>query len=143
MSMRQKTDFLIVHCAATPPDMDIGAAEIRRWHTENNGWRDIGYHLVIRRSGALEMGRPLDDTGAHVAGVNDRSVGICLIGGVDANNNPADNFTAAQRVSLDAVLRMLVKAYPGAVVRGHRDFANKACPSFDAMEWAGSRGLPV
>lgn len=141
--MRTKTDYLIVHCAATPPDMDIGAAEIRRWHTENNGWRDIGYHLVIRRSGSLEVGRQLDDTGAHTAGMNSRSVGICLIGGVDDKGQPADNFTAAQRVTLDAALRMLVKAYPGAVVRGHRDFANKACPSFDAMEWAGSRGLPV
>lgn len=141
--MRTKTDYLVVHCSATPPDMDIGAAEIRRWHVENNGWRDIGYHFVIRRSGALEAGRAIDDVGAHVAGVNDRSIGVCLVGGVDASNKPADNFTAAQRITLDAVLRMLVKAYPGAVVRGHRDFANKACPSFDAMEWAGSRGFPV
>jgi N-acetylmuramoyl-L-alanine amidase len=141
--MRTKTDYIVVHCAATPPDMDIGAAEIRRWHVENNGWRDIGYHFVIRRSGAVEVGRAIDDVGAHVAGINDRSIGVCLIGGVDAGGQPADNFTAAQRVSLDAVLRMLVKAYPGAVVRGHRDFANKACPSFDAMEWAGSRGFPA
>ena len=141
--MRKQTDYLIVHCAATPPDMDIGAAEIRRWHVENNKWRDIGYQIVIRRSGAVELGRGLDDTGAHTAGMNSRSVGICLIGGVDKDMRPADNFTAAQRVTLDAVLRLLVKAYPDAVVRGHRDFTNKACPSFDAMEWAGSRGLPV
>jgi N-acetyl-anhydromuramyl-L-alanine amidase AmpD len=143
MLTRDRTQFLVVHCAATPPDMDIGVEEIRRWHIDDNGWEDVGYHIVIRRSGAVETGRDLDAVGAHVRGVNSISVGVCLIGGVDDDGKPADNFTAAQRVTLDAVLRMLAKAYPGAVVRGHRDFAEKACPSFDAKEWAASRGLPT
>ena len=141
--MRTETKYLVVHCSATPPDMDIGATEIRRWHIEDNCWSDIGYHFVIRRSGALELGREIDAVGAHVRGVNSVSIGCCLIGGVDDDGNPADNFTAAQRVTLDALLRVLAKAYPGAVVRGHRDFAEKACPSFDAKAWAASRGLPT
>ncbi len=49
-------NLIVVHCAATPPSMNIGAAEIRKWHTDK-GWSDIGYHYVIRRDGTQEEGR--------------------------------------------------------------------------------------
>lgn len=143
MGLRKSTQYLIVHCSATPPDMDIGADEIRKWHTEKNGWRDIGYNLVIRRSGRMEPGRGLDEVGAHTAGMNHNSFGICLIGGVDKDNKPEDNFTQAQWDSLELALIFLTQVYPEAKVRGHRDFANKACPSFPAKEWAESEGFPV
>jgi len=141
--MRKQTDWLIVHCAATRPNTDIGAREIRQWHVRDNGWRDIGYHMVIRRSGALEPGRDLDDVGAHVAGHNSNSIGICLVGGVGADNKPESNFTPPQWATLEIVLRMLSRIYPAAKVRGHRDFAAKACPSFDVVAWAKAIGLPT
>ena len=50
----RKIDDIIIHCAATYPAMDIGAAEIRQWHVRDNGWSDIGYHFVIRRNGVVE-----------------------------------------------------------------------------------------
>jgi N-acetylmuramoyl-L-alanine amidase len=145
--IRPRTDWLIVHCAATKPGMDIGAAEIKRWHTlpkpSGNGWSDIGYHYVIRRSGAVEAGRPMDKSGAHVAGENNRSVGICLVGGIDDTGKPEANFTPEQYASLDILLRLLCRVYNVARVRGHNNFAPKACPSFDAVAWAKARGLPV
>lgn len=54
MEPRNKTDYIVVHCAATKPSMDIGADTIRDWHVNGNGWRDIGYHLVIKRNGDVE-----------------------------------------------------------------------------------------
>jgi len=82
-------DTVIVHCSATKPSMDIGVDVIRQWHM-NKGWSDIGYHYVIRRNGAVELGRDLDkdgdvdeEIGAHAYGHNATSIGICLIGGVD------------------------------------------------------------
>lgn len=114
--------------------MDIGAKEIRRWHIQQD-YRDIGYHFVIRRDGTVEDGRPVDQAGAHARGVNDRSVGICLVGGVDATKqmNPENNFTPEQFDALRALLIRLKSIYPKAEVIGHRDVpgTRKACPSFD------------
>jgi N-acetyl-anhydromuramyl-L-alanine amidase AmpD len=133
--------FIVVHCSATPPDADIGADEIRRWHVEDNGWSDIGYHYVIRRAGVIEHGRSLDYQGAHVRGYNHESVGICLVGGVSKDGQPDANFTAAQYGSLESLISLLLPRFPGAAVRGHRDFpgVTKACPSFDAAAWWSQR----
>lgn len=78
--------FGFIHCAATPPGMDIGADELRRWHVEGNGWSDIGYHYVIRRNGAVEFGRDRDndgdiweEIGAHGADDRRRAVGLLAV----------------------------------------------------------------
>ena len=47
MEPRSSTEYLVVHCSATKPSMDIGLREIKRWHVDDNGWRDVGYHYII------------------------------------------------------------------------------------------------
>lgn len=142
MAKRTKTDLIVVHCSATRPMMDIGAKEIRRWHKEL-GWEDIGYHFVIRRNGEVEKGRRVDAVGSHAKGYNDRSIGICLVGGVDQDNflKAKDNFTLDQMNALYWLLEDLHKQYPDAKVLGHRDLPNvkKECPSFDVRKWG--RGM--
>ena len=136
--LRRETTALVVHCAATTPTQDIGAAEIRKWHVEERGWSDIGYHYVIRRNGTVETGRPVTDVGAHVAGYNSETVGICLVGGINERGDPDANYTDAQWNSLHGLLVALRVRYPHARICGHRDFPNvlKACPSFDVASWA-------
>src|SRR3546814_13006463 len=73
----RRIETIILHCSYTPPSMDIGAAVIKGWHVDGNGWTDIGYHFVLRRNGAVEEGRPLDVVGAHAKNFNGRSIGIC------------------------------------------------------------------
>ena len=79
--------YIIVHCAATKPSMDIGFEDIDRWH-KDRGWSGCGYHIIIRRDGNLEYSRGLKPRGtvfrqgAHVKGFNDISIGICLVGGM-------------------------------------------------------------
>lgn len=134
---------LVVHCSATPQGKTFTAADIDRWHREK-GWERIGYHFVIGLTGTIELGRPVDVPGAHVTGHNAKTIGICLIGGVDAAGKlPQDTFTPAQRTSLALVLRGLRASFPLAVVCGHRDFPKvaKACPSFDVAAWARSVGI--
>ena len=131
---RTETNYLIVHCAATRPSQDVGVREIRQWHRERN-FLDIGYHFVIRRDGTLETGRDVDVIGAHVAGQNHDSVGVCLVGGVNDKMQPEANFTPAQMQTLKGLLSELKKGYPGAAIKGHHDFAAKACPSFDVQRW--------
>lgn len=136
LKKRARTDYIVVHCAATPPTMDIGRAEIDRWHRQL-GWLMIGYHFVIRRDGTIEKGRDEAVPGSHVAGYNANSVGICLVGGVDAKGKPQQNYTPQQYAALTKLLRELKGRYPDAVVQGHRDFPKvaKACPCFDVRKW--------
>jgi len=155
MAVRKRTDLLVVHVTATPPSKDIGVKEVRAMH-KAKGWSDVGYHFVIRRSGTIEAGRPLNQIGSHVAGWNSVSVGISLVGGVDAKGKPENNATPAQIKALDQVLRELLIRYPNARICGHRDLSPdrdgdgviephehiKACPCFDAIPWANDRGLP-
>ena len=141
---RRSTRFIAIHCSATRPSQNVGAAEIRRWHCAR-GWVDIGYHFIIRRDGTVERGRPQNTIGAHVEGFNSTSVGVCLVGGVTERNiNKAeDNFTPAQWAALKTLVTTRRELYPNAVVQGHRDFpkVTKACPSFDAKAWAKANGF--
>jgi N-acetyl-anhydromuramyl-L-alanine amidase AmpD len=139
--MRTRTDYIAVHCSATPPSYNIGAEEIRLWHVRDNGWSDIGYHFVIRRDGRVQRGRALEAQGAHVQGYNGNSIGICMVGGINQAGEPEDNFTDEQWAMLYALTVALVLRYPTAKVMGHRDFpgVTKACPSFDVIPWWASK----
>lgn len=141
---RTKTDFIAVHCSATTEKMNIGAADIDKWHRQR-GWACIGYHYVIRRDGTIEQGRDEAVIGSHVQGWNANSVGICMIGGVSAAdvNKAVNNFTPAQFESLKKLLGELKTRYPKAKIQGHRDFPNvaKACPSWDVKAWLKTVGL--
>ncbi|MFA0031240.1 N-acetylmuramoyl-L-alanine amidase [Vibrio sp. 10N.261.49.A12] len=122
--------FITVHCSATPPQQDVDVAEIRRWH-KKKGWRDVGYHFVIRRNGDVELGRPLSQTGAHVKGHNKGNIGVCLVGGCNAELQPEDNFTLAQRKALFGLMAALQEQFliSDENVKGHKDWGvNKACP---------------
>ncbi|AWD92373.1 amidase [Dickeya phage Dagda] len=134
---RKETNFIVIHCAATRPSMDVGVREIRQWHKQR-GFFDIGYHYVIRRNGVIEEGRKQGQVGAHVAGYNSESVGVCLVGGVPENNvNGFEaNFTDAQMVSLKALVGKLQADYKTAKVVGHHHLdSGKACPSFAVDLW--------
>lgn len=127
---------IVIHCSDTPAGMDIGAAEIRQWHTDpppkGRGWKDIGYHWVIRRNGNIEAGRPESEVGAHVEGHNANSIGVCMVGG----GKGICNFTLEQWHALGVLITNSIEAYPNAAVCGHRDLnPAKQCPSFDARAW--------
>lgn len=135
--MREITK-VIVHCAATPEGRDVATEEIKRWHTEERGWSDIGYHWVIELDGSTNEGRSEDINGAHCRGHNSDSIGICYVGGSDSEGNPKDTRTEGQRDALVTLIKEILDRHPDAEVFGHRDFSTKACPSFDAKtEYAG------
>lgn len=131
---RDRTEAIFVHCSATKPSQDIGASTIEMWHKQQ-GWLSIGYHFVIKRDGTVEEGRPVDVIGSHVKDWNYKSVGVCLVGGINDKGNFEANFTPAQMHSLDATLKYLKSKYPQAEIKAHHDVAPKACPSFDLQRW--------
>ncbi len=127
----RKITKIIIHCSATPEGRDYTVADIDRWHKQRS-WKGIGYHYVIYRDGSVHAGRDVEQIGAHCTGQNANSIGICYIGGMTADNKkPKDTRTPAQKAALRDLVERLRAKYPTATVHGHREFANKACPSFD------------
>jgi len=142
----RKIKGIIIHCSATKPSMDIGVDEIKDWHVNGNGWRDIGYHFVIKRNGTLEHGRDIKENGAHCKGHNKDTIGICMVGGVSEDDVKIaeDNFTENQWYTLEDLVENLVwKDYVegGCFIKGHNEFSAKACPSFDVQKWRDKVGL--
>ena len=138
---------IVVHCTATNPswyadkDAEDVVNEIRRWHTQERGWSDIGYHFIIHRNGQIKTGRPITRTGAHTKGRNKGSIGIALVGGRGGAADDAflDNFTADQERELRALIDSLKEEFPTiSTVSGHNDYASKACPCFDVGAWMSS-----
>ncbi len=116
---------VILHCSATMDAADlVGAEEIRRYHVGHLGWDDIGYHIVIRRSGQIETGRPIEQPGAHSRGQNADSIGVCWVG----TRWP----TFSQIKSLQVVYRNLRRQHGIHWDQwwGHREMpnVNKDCP---------------
>ena len=132
--MRQ-INKIIIHCSATREGEDIPVETIKDWHVNGRGWSDIGYHFYIDLYGEIHKGRDIAKIGAHCKGQNRNSIGICYCGGVEADGKtPKDTRLDCQKEALTAVLRTLKAMYPKAEIHSHRDYANKACPSFDATE---------
>ena len=134
---------IIIHTTATPPNWRDGeatsskVAEVRRWHVDDNGWSDIGYHYLIDRDGTVASGRSVTRVGAHTKGHNTGTIGIALFGGHGgvADGMFADNYTKAQDDALRSLIGRLKAVYPVTQISGHNEYANKACPCFKAMEW--------
>lgn len=128
--MRTITE-IIVHCTATPAGRHHTVADVDGWHRQR-GFSMIGYHYLVLLDGTIQAGRPLAMAGAHCKGHNRQSVGVCYVGGLDVHMQPADTRTEAQRKALLRLIGELKHQFPCAKVYGHRDFAAKACPCFDA-----------
>ena len=123
---------IILHCSATKEGHPFTAKDIREWHIQR-GWKSIGYHYVILLDGTIQTGRLESEIGAHTVGQNVHSIGICYIGGLDAYGKPKDTRTSQQKNALKTLVAELLKKYPGSMVHGHYEFANKACPCFNVQ----------
>ena len=130
----RRIDHIVVHCADTPAGAWFDVEDIRAWH-KARGFKDVGYHYVILLDGTVQMGRSLEQVGAHVRGFNLHSIGICYIGG-----KGGDTRTEEQKASMEALLYSLKSAFPEAAILGHRDFpkVTKQCPNFDVRKEYGN-----
>lgn len=135
---------IVIHTFATRKDWFGGkpfvdkVAEVKRWHVQDNGWSDLGYHYLIGKEGEVATGRPIERVGAHVQGHNTNTIGISLEGGFGgvADGEFHDNYTDAQEESLVDLIKGLRAEYGPLKLSGHNQYANKACPCFSVPQWA-------
>jgi hypothetical protein len=81
---------IIVHHSATSNTITDATAAVRNiylYHTQVNGWNDIGYNFLIAPDGTIFDGRDgrerMDDDnvmGAHFCAKNRGTMGVCLLG---------------------------------------------------------------
>jgi N-acetyl-anhydromuramyl-L-alanine amidase AmpD len=125
---------IYIHCSAS----EWGCAVVvDLWHRQL-GWKQIGYHYVILNGfphsklnfikildGVIEPGTDSALPGVHVAGHNQDSIGICLIGD--------KAFTDLQLISAKGLVSDLRKTWGVDIanVKGHYEVPNvkKTCPN--------------
>lgn len=133
---RYEVHEAILHTSATPFGWARGKTnrqmfdEIKRWHVQDNGWRDIGYHRVAMPDGEIWIGRSLYEIGAHVRERNRGTIGICMVGPGTPVGKPQDHYTDAQIEAVRAYLRELAELTDLHWVTGHNDYARRDCPGF-------------
>ncbi|WP_293765832.1 N-acetylmuramoyl-L-alanine amidase [uncultured Aquitalea sp.] len=167
--MSRPINLIVIHCSATPNGRQLGSANtsaaqvIDGWHAQRGFHRQpaaiaaynpqlkaIGYHFVLDVDGTKNTGRALDEVGAHVAGFNANSIGICMAG--------TDAYSTAQWGALTSLVKALKEKYPAARIVGHRDLSPdlngdgtiepsewaKTCPGFTVADWlaAGMKPQP-
>ena len=135
---------IVIHCTATRANWMEGkpvgsvVKELTRWHVEDNGWSDCGYHYVIHRDGIIGSARPIEKSGAHCRGRNRSSIGVSLVGGRGGckEDEFLDNYTKDQDDTLRGLIGDLKQDYPSITkISGHNEYASKACPCFSVEDW--------
>lgn len=109
-------------------------ADIRKWHVEERGWSDVGYHFVVTLDGTVHVGRPMDRAGAHCKGRNGNSIGVCYVGGMDSDMVPKDTLLPVQERSVRKLIKAIRLLFGEVEISGHNQYSAKACPSFDVKE---------
>ena len=142
---------IIVHCTATRPDwwdkktINEQVKEVEKWHVVDRGWKAIGYHYLVGRSGEVVQGRPIEMIGSHARGHNKDSIGIALFGGFgsDADDLATDHFTPLQLAAAYDLIRKLQGQYniKNERVIGHNRISSKACPGFRVQKWLAGMSL--
>lgn len=79
--LKQIYTTLVLHHSVIDEGGDIDTLlEIQNLHRNDRLWADVGYHYLIGKDGTIYEGRPINVRGAHVAGYNTGSAGLCLLG---------------------------------------------------------------
>ena len=100
------------------------AAGINHYHMNGRGWAGIAYHYIIRGSGEIQEGRPLDKEGVHAARpANGESWAICLLGNFENHPPTKEQYQSAQWLYWE------LKGMKGDITPSvHKDHMATLCP---------------
>jgi N-acetylmuramoyl-L-alanine amidase len=151
----KKRKYIIIHCTATPEGRNVTAQDIVKWHTapkpQGNGWKQVGYADFIELNGThINLVDNNYDAFVDsweitngVKGYNDVSLHICYAGGCDTSMQAKDTLTEKQETTLVRLLKRYIALWSDVKIGGHNQFAAKACPSFDTVEFCLKHKFPA
>lgn len=126
----RKVNKVFLHCSASDYDHHDDISVIKKWHVEENGWSDIGYHFFIKSNGEIQAGRSLEKTPAAQKGHNTHTIAICLHG--------KTKFTEEQFRSLRKLCAEINEAYSNITFHGHNEVApGRGCPVYSPKDVLG------
>jgi len=103
-------------------------ADVDSWHKAR--WPNfksslgywVGYTFFIDKYGTITQTRRVDEEGAHVIGMNTKSIGVCFAGNFDATLPTKEQMGAWYKLYSD-----LLKEFPDIPTYPHRKYATKTC----------------
>lgn len=123
---QRKISKVFIHCSDSDRQEHDNIKTIREWHLLR-GFKDVGYHYFIRKTGQIENGRPLEIIPAAQEGHNTGSIAICVSGSKEYTNQSME--------ALKKLCILINKSYKGNITfHGHCEVSNKACPVFNYKE---------
>jgi hypothetical protein len=143
-----KTKQIIVHHAAgsnTATDYIEVVRNIYFYHTQSNGWNDVGYNFLIAQDGTIFEGRDgqgkMDGDnvlGAHFCSKNTGTMGICLLGDYMTAQPTTKSLESLAKLigwkmkkeSLDPLAKSTHATTNESLnnISGHRDGCSTDCP---------------
>jgi hypothetical protein len=136
------THLVVHHSAGSNTSTDWAAVvlSIFTFHTQSNGWADIGYNWLVDPNGVLYEGRAGGNNvvGAHFCGTNGATMGTCMLGTFTSVNitEPAKQ-TLTNILSwkcCNSNINPLVTAFHASsnltinTICGHRNGCATSCP---------------
>ena len=122
---RRHVECVFVHCSDSDVPSHDNTATIRKWHVEENGWSDIGYHYFITKDGELHFCRDIERTpAAQGKKYNPGSIAICLSG--------RHKFTEIQFDTLRELCERIQNSYYSCIpfFEHNKVSKGKTCPNF-------------
>ena len=119
-----------IHCTGTPVNTSVES--IRRYWSNNLGWKNPGYHIVFSQEGYTVL-QDLQYPTNGVRGHNAKGIHLSYVGGLQ-NGKAIDTRNLNQAQMLHATVQMLLLRWPHLDVRGHNEVSAKACPCFNVMQ---------
>lgn len=147
-----EVEHLIAHHSATGNQLTDYTRVVRNiytYHTEVNGWSDIGYNYLIAPDGTIFAGRdPAGGEqdrvrGAHFCGQNSATMGVCLLGDYTKIQPATAMLLSLEHLlswktykdQLEATAEKVHSAnFRLPVIAGHQDGCATACPGHYVYE---------
>lgn len=140
------TENMIVHHSAGSnniSDYTQAVRDIYIFHTQENGWSDIGYNYLVAPDGVIYAGRDPGSgeqdqvIGAHFCGSNSNTMGVCLLGNYETAEPESQMLESLESILSwkafkDGLEPLENNSHPLnanlGIIAGHQDGCNTLCP---------------
>jgi len=128
--------YIVIHHTAGPDTQT--STDIALYHINTNKWGGIGYHFVITRDGTVHYVGDLTTARANVANLNEKVIGVCLVGNFTGSKKPSEAQLASTHLLASHLLFQTpdlpnVNGWEDLV--GHKLLQATRCPGDTWEEW--------